>query len=226
MRQSWCDLLFAHWPVPESDLRAHIPDELEIDTYDGTAWLGVVPFRMADVAPRGIPAVPGISAFPEINVRTYVKRDGIAGVWFQSLDVTKRLAVWIARKLFHLPYFHAQMKAQNIGDAIQYESSRTGSSVPTDFQATYGPTSEPYLSSPGSLEHWLTERYCLYAQSERGVLYRADVHHVPWPLQKASASFQTNTMGKQMDIALDNKPAELHFARQVDVVVWSPQRVN
>jgi uncharacterized protein YqjF (DUF2071 family) len=223
-RQSWCDLLFAHWPVAVDALRPLVPDELEIQQRDGTSWVGVVPFRMEGVTRRPLPDIPGISAFPELNLRLYVERDGRPGVWFLSLDATNRLAVWTARRLFHLPYFHARIEARPDGDDIRYDSRRSGSGV--EFRARYGPRSAPYEADPGTLEHWLTERYCLYARSPARRLFRTEVHHVPWPLQRAEAIIETSELGRPFGLELAGPPALLHFARRIDVVVWPPQRVG
>ncbi len=219
-RQSWRDLLFAHWPIGAEQLRPLIPDRLKIQEFDGTAWIGVVPFRMTGVMRRPFPDLPWISAFPELNVRTYVEVDGRPGVWFLSLDATNPLAVWAARSFFHLPYFRAQMTLVPEDDRIEYRSSRGEAR----FEGSYRPTSGVYLSSPGSLEHWLTERYCLYAQDHRGSLWRNDVHHAPWPLQKAEAKINVNTMLATHGLGIEEPPVLLHFARRVDVVVWSGQR--
>jgi uncharacterized protein YqjF (DUF2071 family) len=221
-RQSWLDLLFAHWPVEARVIRPLIPQRLEVDEFDGTAWLAVVPFRMSGVMRRPLPDLPWISAFPELNVRTYVRREGKPGVWFLSLDATNPLAVWAARRFFHLPYHRADMKLTPEGVGIAYRSQRPGAR----FEGRYRPVSDPSPTRPGSLEHWLTERYCLYARDPRGALWRNDVHHAPWPLQKAEAEIPVNTMAAFHGIDLEKPPALLHFARRLDVVVWSSERVS
>jgi len=218
-RQSWRDLLFAHWPVPSTALRAKVPRELELQEFDGTAWLGLVPFRMAGVMRRPLPDLPGISAFPELNVRTYVGRDGKPGVWFLSLDAANALAVWAARRFFHLPYYRARMSSTETRHGIRYSSARTGA----EFSGLYGPTAAPYLARPGSLEHWLTERYCLYAQWPDGTLRRNEIHHHPWPLQAARATFDRNTMFEFHDLDVAGPPALLHFAKRLDVIVWDAE---
>jgi uncharacterized protein YqjF (DUF2071 family) len=219
-RQSWCDLLFMHWPVPVSTLRPLVPEKLELDTFEGTAWLGLVPFRMAGVMRRPLPDLPWVSAFPELNVRTYVTLDDKPGVWFLSLDAANPLAVWAARRYFHLPYYLAKMSLRQDAQGIRYRSVRPGAEV----VASYRPTSEPYLARPGSLEHWLTERYCLYAEAPNGSLWRSDVHHHPWPLQSAVASLEHNTLLHTHGITVEGPPALLHFARRLDVVVWKAER--
>lgn len=222
-RQSWCDLLFAHWAVPASALRPFVPDRLEIQEFDGTAWIGVVPFRMEGVMRRPLPDLPGISAFPELNVRTYVERKGKAGVWFFSLDATNPLAVWAARRFFHLPYFKARMTVEPSADRIGYRSERAGGAPPARFEASYQPTSPVYEAAPGTLEHWLTERYCLFAQSKNGQLTRTEVHHPPWPLQRAKAEITLNEMLGEYSLTPELRPDQLHFSRRLDVVVWSPE---
>jgi uncharacterized protein len=220
-RQTWQDLLFLHWPVPASALRKYVPPELELQEFDGTSWIGVVPFRMTGVMRRPLPDLPWVSAFPELNVRLYVEHRGKAGVWFLSLDATNPLAVWAARRFFHLPYFRAAMSCSAQGEAIEYRSARAGA----EFAGSYRPISDVYESRPGSLEHWLTERYCLYARAPDGSLWRNDVHHQPWPLQRADATIDVNTMAAFHGLDLRGEAAELHFARRIDVVVWSGERV-
>lgn len=222
-RQSWCDLLFAHWPVPASALRPLVPPGLVVQERDGTSWIGVVPFRMAGVMHRPLPDLPWISAFPELNVRLYVERDGQPGVWFLSLDATQPLAVWAARRFFYLPYYRARMSLTRAGQGFLYRSQRVAGSPGPVFEARYEPTSEPYPSVPGTLEHWLTERYCLYALSPRGRLFRTEVHHHPWPLQRAEAEISRNEMLAPFGLSVGPRPVLLHFSRRVDVVAWSPE---
>jgi uncharacterized protein len=224
-RQSWCDLLFAHWPIAASRLRSLVPDGLEIQECEGTSWIGVVPFRMEGVMRRPLPDLPWVSAFAELNVRLYVERDGRPGVWFLSLDAANPLAAWAGRRLFHLPYFHARMSLDCTGDEIRYRSERLRTQRSVKLEAEYAPSSAPYEASRGTLEHFLTERYCLYACSRRGRLYRTDVHHLPWALQRASARIDPDELLMSHGVAVDGPPALTHFARRVDVVVWSPERV-
>lgn len=220
-RQSWQDLLFAHWRVPARALRPLVPEGLQIQEFDGSSWVGVVPFRMSGVMRRPFPDLPWVSAFPELNVRLYVERDGKPGVWFLSLDATNPLAVWAARRFFHLPYFRATMTLRHANGAIDYESRRPHA----EFSARYRPTSAPYFARPGTLEHWLTERYCLYARDPRGTLWRNEVQHVPWPLQAAEARIARNTMLDAHGLALAGSPL-LHFAQRLDVVVWNGERLS
>ncbi len=225
-RQSWCDLLFAHWPVAADAIRPFVPDALEVQEFDGTSWIGVVPFRMSGVMRRPWPDVPYLSAFAELNVRVYVTRDGKPGVWFFSLDATNPLAVWAARRFFHLPYFHADIHVDTSSSGIQYVSRRKRSIPEAWFRARYQPVSDIFEAETGTLDHWLTERYCLYAASVEGHLYRCEVHHHPWPLQQAEADIEVNTICEaNAGIQLNGQPALLHFAKRLDVVVWPPERV-
>ena len=221
-RQSWCDLLFAHWPVSVAELRPLVPPELTIQEFDGTSWVGVVPFRMAGVMRRPLPDLPWISAFPELNVRLYVEHQGKPGVWFLSLDATNPLAVWAARRFFHLPYYRARMGLEYDGDAVKYGSARGSGDSELAFEGSYRPTSAPYEAKEGTLLHWLTERYCLYACSPQGQLYRTEVHHPPWPIQDAEAEIGRNDMLTPHGLHPSGPPPLLHFARGLDVVVWSP----
>lgn len=224
-RQSWCDLLFAHWPIPAADLRPYVPETLSIQEFDGTSWVGIVPFRMEGVMRRPFPDLPWISAFPELNVRLYVEYEEKPGVWFLSLDATNPLAVWAARRFFYLPYYRAQMSLEKRGNIYKYHSQREGENG-IEFEATYQPASDTYEAKTGSLEHWLTERYCLYAQNSNADLYRTEVHHLPWPLQKAEVEIMTNNMLSPFDIQLPDSPPLFHFSSRVDVVIWPPEKLE
>jgi len=223
MAQSWRDLLFAHWQVDAAALRSLLPPQLQIDTFEGSAWLAVVPFRMTGVRLRGTPALPWLSAFPELNVRTYVKCEGKPGVWFFSLDAGNALAVTIARAWFHLPYFRARMRCTSQDGWNHYDSERThrGASAAL-LKCRYRPIGEVFSPRRGSLEYFLTERYCLYTTDGRGQIIRGEIHHPPWPLQRAEAELAHNSMAESLGVALASRPL-LHFARRQDVLVWAPQ---
>jgi uncharacterized protein YqjF (DUF2071 family) len=228
MAQSWRDLLFAHWRINATLLRAlslpQIPAALEIDTFEGQAWIAVVPFRMSGVRLRKTPALPRLSAFPELNVRTYVVADGKPGVWFFSLDARNPIAVAIARAWFHLPYFRARMKCEDRDGWIHYDSERTHRDAsPAVLRAKYRPVGEVCEPLPNTLEHFLTERYCLYATAPGGRILRGEIHHAPWPLQIAEATFQQASMTEAAGITLPSASPLLHFSRRQDVVVWSPK---
>lgn len=227
LNMTWADLAFLHWKVPADVLRPLVPAALEIDSFNGSAWLGVIPFEMRDVAPAGMPPVPTATEFAELNVRTYVRHDGRAGVWFFSLDAASWLAVMGARGAANLPYFHARMSCSKPGpDDVAYESERTHpGAAPARFRAWYRPTGDTFLSTPGSFEHWCTERYCLFTTAE-GRLQRLDIEHRPWPLQPAVADVVENTMAAASGIALPPEPPHVLFARRLEVVARWPVPVE
>jgi uncharacterized protein YqjF (DUF2071 family) len=225
MRQAWCDLLFAHWPIPATVLRPLVPSRLEVQEFDGTSWVGVVPFRMEGVAPRFCPELPGLSAFPEVNLRLYVEEGGKPGVWFLSLDATNSIAVWIARRFFHLPYYKAEISISGLPRQANYRSTRTEPPAGIDFVARYEPSGTVYEAKPGSLEHWLTERYCLYAQTPSGRLLRTEVHHRPWPLEPAKVHIERNHLTEPHGFQLQGAPTLTHFSRRIEVVNWRPELV-
>ncbi|MBX3013516.1 MAG: DUF2071 domain-containing protein [Caldilineaceae bacterium] len=225
MAQQWLDLLFAHWPIPFEVMRAVVPPQLPLDTWDGMAWIGVVPFRMQGVRPRWVTPMPWLSAFPELNVRTYVTvRDrGVEkrGVYFFSLEAANPVAVAIARRSFKLPYFHALMSLVEQAGVIDYRSHRIHRHAPAaEFAGRYQPTGATYAAKPGSFDAWLTERYALYTVDWRGQPLIGEIHHVPWPLQPATATLTANTMAAANNLTLPALPPILHFARHLDVVVW------
>lgn len=227
MHQSWHNLLFIHWRIPHDDLRPHVPADLPLDTDDGSAWVGFVPFEMRDVRPRFLPAVPGLSFFPELNLRTYVTLDNRPGVYFFSLDAANPIAVEIARTLFHLPYYNATMECIVQDQIVQYGSTRTDArGAPAYFRARYRPVGAPFVVAPGSLEYFLTARYCLYTTDARGKVLRAEIHHVPWQLQNAECEIETNTMLDQIGLQLPNEPPHVLFTKHIDMVGWLPKPVK
>jgi uncharacterized protein len=225
MTQTWHDLLFAHWPITPDELAPKIPREFPLDLFDGNAWLGVVPFRMTNVSPRGVPSLPWISAFPELNVRTYVTLDGKPGVYFFSLDAGNSLAAYAARALLNLPYFPATMSVESDGTVIDYDSNRSGDRS-ARLVASYRPTGARFEAQPGTLEYFLTERYCLYHLNRGGEPYRLEIHHPPWPLQPAEARIAINTMATAAGIALPAVEPLLHFAKRQDMVGWAPHGIE
>jgi uncharacterized protein len=220
MTQTWRHLLFAHWRVEPAQLRPRVPREFELEVFDGTAWIGVVPFEMSNVAPRGVPSLPWVSEFPELNVRTYVRVGDRPGIYFFSLDAGSTLAVRAARALLNLPYYAAAMTAVADGEAILYRSQRNGAAA--EFVATYAPDGQGSAPSPGTLEYFLTERYCLYHLDHRANPYRLEIHHPPWDLQPARAAIDRNTMGAINGFALTDPPALLHYVQRQDMVAWAP----
>lgn len=227
MAQTWHDLLFAHWPLAADELRRAIPPVLEVDTYEGQAWIAVVPFWMSGVRLRGLPSAPWLSTFPELNVRTYVTAGGKPGVYFFSLDAGNPVAVTLARRWYHLPYFHARMTVRRHGEVFHYSSHRTHRHAPpARFIGRYRPAGEVFSAEPGSLVDWLTARYCLYAVDSRQCVQWADIHHAPWPLQRGELEIEANTMVEALGLALPDTPPLLHFARRLDVVAWAPEQVR
>jgi len=226
MRQEWHELLFAHWPLPADVIRPLLPLGLGLDTYEGQAWVGVVPFRMAGVRPRATVPLPWLSAFPELNVRTYVVAEEKPGVFFFSLDAANPVAVQLARWFFALPYYYARMRCIRREDAVQYTSLRKQADAPEARLAwAYRPTLAPALAAPGSLAHWLTERYCLYSANRRGNLFRGEIHHPPWKLQEAEAERRVNTMAQASGIELPEIAPLLHYSERQEVLVWLPEPV-
>jgi uncharacterized protein len=226
MTQIWHKLLFAHWPISHENLRPLVPPILSLDRYARECWIGIVPFSMTYVRPRGIPPIAGLSSFVELNVRTYVTLQGIPGVYFFSLDASNPVAVALARSIFHLPYFNAAMSSMHAGDALHYYSQRTHKNVPpAEFHAIYRPTTPIFFAQPGSLEHWLTERYCLYTVLPGKGVYRGDIHHIPWPLQFAELETIKDTMAISHGIHLPDIPALLHYSHLQEVLIWPLKHV-
>jgi uncharacterized protein len=222
MTQSWHDLLFAHWRVDHRTLRGKVPPEFELDVFDGASWLGIVPFHMTNVAPRGIPSLPWISEFPELNVRTYVRVDDRPGIYFFSLDAGSRLAVRAARAILNLPYHSASITVRLYGGRVEYESRRRGSGPQARLSVAYRPAGDRFQAFEGTLEHFLTERYCLYNLDREGVPYRLEIHHPPWPLQPAVADFAHNTMDDAAGLSAEDMKPLLHFSKRQDMVAWAP----
>jgi uncharacterized protein YqjF (DUF2071 family) len=225
MKQTWHDLLFAHWPIATGALRALVPKELELDLYDGSAWVAVAPFWMSGVRGRLMPPLPLLYKFSELNLRTYVRYQGVPGVYFFSLDAGSLAAVLGARATYKLPYFHAAMLIRSSGEEFHYSSSRLQEPRPADFHALYRPVSAPRVREKGSIEHFLTERYCLYAV-HRGSVLRASIHHAPWRLQDAEAEFEINTVALASGIDLPQTKPLLHYSRVLEVLVWWPEKVG
>ena len=226
MRQNWGKLLFMHWAIDAELLRPLIPAQLSIDTFDGKAWIGVVPFTMWGICASFLPPIPGTSSFHELNVRTYVHLNGVPGVWFFSLDAASSLAVWGARTFYHLPYFNAEMSLVQQGDSIKYHSTRKdarGAPAQLDAEWTIG---EPLAQArPGSVEFFLTERYCLYSH-HREQLYRSRIFHQPWPLRSASLDAYQSSMVESLGIEEPKGEPLLHYAESLGVNIWPLRKVR
>jgi len=231
LRQQWLDLLFAHWPIDAAELKPLVPEGVEIEEYGGTSWLGIVPFRMAGVMFRGLPDLPGLSAFPELNVRLYVRHGGRSGVWFLSLDAPNLAAVLAARFRYGLPYHWSKVVHRShdaAGAAYPFEmTAECGRARPAlRFRAGYGPAGEVFRASPGSLEHFLTERYCLFTRGRGGKILRVDVHHEPWPLQAGRAELDAGDLVKPFGLSLPDTAPHLLFSSGVRVVSWPARDVR
>ncbi|HZT90673.1 MAG TPA: DUF2071 domain-containing protein [Gaiellaceae bacterium] len=210
--QTWIDLAFLHWRVDHAELQRLVPESVSLDAFDGSAWLGITPFLLTGFRLRGLPPLPRVSQFPELNVRTYVTHGDKPGIWFFSLDAASTLAVEAAKRLYRLPYNRAQMRYERIDEFVHYESARRGAT----FSGRYRGEGALFHAEPGSLEHFLTERYCLYTE-DGGRLYRAEIHHPPWDLQRGEAHVDLNTMAP---LALPDEAPHVLFSPRQDVVVW------
>lgn len=222
----WERLLFMHWPLPKGALEPLLPAGVAVDTFDGGAWLGLVPFFMRNVRPNVLPSVPGLSAFTELNVRTYVTVRGVPGVWFFSLEAANPVAVRLARAGFFLPYFDARMRGEVAGETVYFRSTRTHRrAAPATFRACYRPLPGPPEGS-ADLIHFLTERYSLFTQGPNGRLYRVDVRHRVWPLKPAEVRFgrPPGEMTRGLGLTLPEGPPLLHYAERIDVRAGLPYR--
>ncbi|MFD0711618.1 YqjF family protein [Paenibacillus sp. GCM10027626] len=222
MSQTLNDLLFAHWPISLKEIQALVPSSLQIDTFEKQAWISVVPFWTNRARLRWGPSLPFLSQFPEINLRTYVTLNGKPGVYFFSLDADQRIIVEIARWGLHLPYFRANIQyAVKDNNLVHYHSIRTDHRTnPGQFAAVYRSVSDIFQSKKGSLEHWLTERYCLYTIDEKGRIYRGEIDHSPWPLQRAEADISMLSLPASFGLQLPAIQPLLHFSKKHNVHAW------
>ena len=226
MHQTWGKLLFMHWPIDAALLRPLLPNDLEIDVFEGSAWIGVIPFTMWDVRVPFLPPIPGTSAFHELNVRTYVHHQGAPGVWFFSLDAASKLAIWAARKSYYLPYFFADMSLTQNGHTVSYSSVRQDRrGPPAQFRARWSIGESLPESTVGCLEFFVTERYCLYSENN-GRLYRARIHHPPWRLRKATLSSLDSSMIETLELPTPAGQPLLQYAEELKVDIWMIRRVQ
>lgn len=232
LRQKLNDLLFMHWAVAPEKLEPLLPKPLELDLYKGQAWVGMTAFRVTGLRPRGLPPMPGVSSFPELNVRTYVRHKGVPGVHFFSLDVPGRLAVNIARYAYAMPYHRAEMKATTregkSDGSVRFRSRRLAGNGdgPAEFSAAYYGLGHPREARPGSFEEFLTERYCLFAvKADGSVVVRGDIHHAPWRLQPADCEIEANTVAAAAGIDVGKQKPILHYCKNMEFYIWKPQTV-
>ena len=230
LRMRWSELLFAHWPMAPELVEHHLPRGLQLDTFEGQAWVGVVPFLISDFAPRNCPAIPPLNRFLELNVRTYVLHNGRPCVWFFTMDAASRLAVRAARAMFHLPYMDADMglchsppysmPPAGSSTTIHYRSQRTHrGEPPARFEASYRLAGESFQAERGTLEHWLTARYCLISADRIGRLYRGEIDHEPWILAAAAWELRENTLGEAWGFDFSSQP-HLLMAKSSAVRAW------
>jgi uncharacterized protein YqjF (DUF2071 family) len=223
-RQSWLDLAFIHYRVEAEKIRALLPSGVQLQEFDGTAWVGLVPFRMAGVMCRGLPDVPKFSAFPELNLRTYVEVGGKPGVWFFSLDADSWALVFGGRRFYNLPYFSAGM--EHVFDDGWYSISSVRRSGDVRFAARYRPVSEVFYAEQGTFEHWASERYCLYSCSPKKGIARVEVHHAPWPLQRAEVIIEESGILSAAGFDPIEGDPVCHFSTGVHVVSFGKEVVG
>lgn len=225
MQQSWCKLLFMHWRLPVETLRAVVPRQLSIDTYEGEAFVAVTPFTIRGMRASFLPPIPGLSEMHELNVRTYVHYKGTPGVYFLSLDASSIIAVIGARTFFLVPYFTAEMNFTQDGRKIVYHSRRTHRDAPpAAFDATWKFGEPLGESQPGSREFFLTERYCFFTVSGESV-YRCRIHHAPWQLRAAEVSAFKSSMIEAHHLPTPTGKPLLHYSEELTVDVWTLERV-
>ena len=230
--QRWNDLLFAHWPIPVVLVEALLPEWLEADTCQGSAWLGAVPFWLDRIKIRGIPALPGLRSFPDLNLRTYVRDrlTGTPGIYCFSFDSSNLLAVALARAAFHLPYQLAEMRFERRSEReFAFYSRRRFSRPAVIFKARYrslGPTRKTVEIRPGSLEYFFSERNCIFSTNRAGQAIRANLHHIPWPLEEADAEIERNDLADAVGIALPRMEPVLHYSRRLAVYIWPAELVH
>jgi hypothetical protein len=221
MFQSWRSLLFAHWALPAAALRSHVPSPLVLEEFDGSAWLGLTPFLLTGLHARGLPPLPGLSEFPEMNLRTYVRYGSRPGIFFFALDAANAAAVAAAKLVYRLPYRRAEMSMKLDGEWIRYRSRRVDEDA--EFAGRYRPVGDMFEPSPGTLEHFLTERYALYTVLRSGRVLRGQIHHAPWRLRDAEVEIETNSVPAASGLLVGNGPVTLHYAERQDTLIWPPE---
>lgn len=226
MRQTWKNLLFLHWPISPKQLQPFIPSPLKIDIFEEHAWIGIIVFYMDGIYPRGLSVKSLTPKFAEVNVRTYVLLDGKPGVYFLSLDVPDWASNTIAKRWYRLPYHPAKTSIYKEEQSYHCESIRKGSTIkPITLKGKYKPISGVFFPQEGTLDHWLTERYCLYSMKKNHI-YCGEIHHRPWPLQKVETEISQNTMFSTFQWNLSDAPPISHYSKGVDTLIWNIKRIN
>lgn len=219
MAQRWQKLLFAHWPLPPAAIEAHLPPGLQLDLFEGKAWVSIVPFQldyMVRIAHRLLPW----KQFLELNLRTYVRYRDQPGVYFFCLDATDALSVWGARRFFKLAYYHANASLNADDSEIRYRSRRKDSGSEAELDISYRPKGKVFHTRPGQLDHWLTSRYRFFSTDARHRIYEGRIHHAPWQLQSAETEIHHNTMAEAHGLTLPAQPPLLHYSDSLDVIAW------
>jgi uncharacterized protein YqjF (DUF2071 family) len=234
--QNWNDGLFAHFAIDPPTLRRLVPEALTLDLYDGVAWLTITASCTSHLRPSGVPPLPGISFFPQISTRTYVTMQGKPGLYYFSVDAANLSAVWFARIFFRMQYWHSAIQVSGATiqarkpeePSIRFRCSRlhgpAALSGAAKFDAVYSPTGEPTRARRGSLDEFLTERYCLYSRNGRKI-YRTELHHQPWPLQRATVEIRINSIAEPLGLTLASEPVLSHFSRSLKILTWAPENV-
>lgn len=225
-RQSWHHVLFAHWRVEYEQIQSVLPPSLTLDLFVGSPWVSIVAFETRGFRPRGLPAVPGLSNFPEINLRTYVLHDNKPGIYAFSLDTNNLPTVYGARWLFHLNYYRAKMSLRVKNERVWFDHMRKAPAEQTaEFHAQYWPTSEARPTEPGTLAAWLCERYCIYSVDKQQRVYETEINHPAWCLQPAELQLEANTLGQPWGLNLEKMPALVHYSQYQPVIFWPTRSV-
>ena len=226
MRQNWCHLLFMHWKIDESLLSPLVPHELEIDLHDGAAWIGLIPFSMTGIRPAFGPALPGVSSFFQINVRTYVTHHGDPGIWFFSLDASNQMAVWLARTVYHLPYFRASIETKQDNLRFLFQCQRLGKAGKgVGFRAEWQSGPPIGRIRPGSLAWFLTERYRLFTKT-KGQIQTGEIRHEPWQLRSASLEEYESTLLSDIGLPEPSQAPVLYHSDELAVDFWPLRNTN
>jgi uncharacterized protein YqjF (DUF2071 family) len=237
LSQSWNDVLLLHFAMKPETLRRLVPEELTLELYEGVAWLTISPFSASHVRPSGVPPLPGISFSSQISVRTYVTMGGKPGIYYFSMDTTNLSTVWFARMFFRMQYWHSSIqvsgatinspKTQNA--EIHFRARRLHGPAAQNGAARldveYAPEGAPTRARTGSLNEFLTERYCVYS-CHRKSFYRTEIHHQPWPLQQVQVDLRDNSMAEPLGLTLPEEPELCHFSRSLKMLTWAPERVR
>lgn len=226
LAQTWVDTCFLHWPIEAEALRRAVPEGLSVETFDGVAWLTITPLFIRASRPRLVPPLYPWASFPELNLRTYTTAGGRPGVYFLSLECASAVAVAVARAIFRLPYRLARMTMRRQGARTVLRSRRIGPGpLPANIAATYEPVGDPVGAAPGSLDHWLLERYCCYGVSRLLGVLRTDIHHSPWQIRRARVEVHENTLASAHGLPLRGEPLA-HLCQPQDVLFWAPRRAG